>query len=96
MSEWVLVIPTSIMIICLYMMRDRRFSLLEGLKNDLKHNLICKTRNYHTPNPKDVNEFLLNEMIPKETLCIVCKSELGLEQDDENKEEYWVLNYDVE
>ena len=64
--------------------------MLKILKNLKDYDLVCKKRDYHEPNPDDLEEFIKNSKFPTETFCKDCGFALELRTDDEDPDFYWV------
>ena len=64
--------------------------MLDAIKKFIKYDTTCKIRNYHDPNPEDLEDFLKNTKFKKETRCVDCDFPIELVQDEEEEEYYWV------
>jgi hypothetical protein len=64
--------------------------IIQFLKDCKDYEWICKRRNNHKPNSVDLEEFLKNKKIPKDTFCEDCRFPLELLEDKEDEQSYWV------
>ena len=66
-------------------------AVIEIFQTMKKYELICKRRNYHEPEIKDLDEFMRSDTTDlKNTDCVDCGCALQLSFDDENSEIFWI------
>ena len=65
-------------------------AILEFLRSMIKYDIICRRRNSHRPNEKDLESFLNDMEFKKETVCLDCGFLLEIEQDEHDRKSYWI------
>ena len=64
--------------------------LVDILRLMKRYEFICKRRNYHNPLNTDLDIFLANDSVTKDTICFDCGCAIRLIPDDENVDIYWI------
>ena len=64
--------------------------MFQIIKSLVKYETVCRRRNCHEPNPEDLDDFVKNLALPKETFCKDCESMLELRQDEDDESKYWI------
>lgn len=55
------------------------------------YQFLCKRRGYHRPNEADEANFKQNTKFPKYTVCQDCNFGLELKINEQNPDQYWVI-----